>query len=77
MLIDKYTATYTGRSMCGFVSGHQYIINIDKDRHGYIVSGEHDITDNDSATGCLIYASEISVRKNWIIKEDNTQLGGE
>ena len=32
MLIGDYTATYTGRSMCGFVSGHEYIINIDKDR---------------------------------------------
>lgn len=77
MLIGKYTATYTGRSMCGFESGHEYIINIDKDRHGYIISGKHDITDDNTATGCLIYASEISVRKNWIIKEDNTQLGGE
>ena len=77
MLIGDYTATYTGRSMCGFVSCHEYIINIDKDRHGYIVSGKHDITDNDSATGCMTYASEISINRNWAIKEDVSQLGGE
>ena len=67
MLIGLYNAQYIGKTMCGFVSKKEYQIEIDKDIYGYIVSGIDNITDDTSNDGCINYASEKSVRRNWKI----------
>ena len=70
MLIGKYIAQYTGRTMCGFINSHEYIINIDKDIYGYQVTGIKDITTDEDDTGYITYASETSLKRNWDIKHD-------
>lgn len=77
MLIGNYNATYLGNTMCGFETDHEYLIKIDKDLYGYQVSGLYDITDSDNSSAYLVYASENSIRRNWNIMKDVTELGGE
>lgn len=76
MLIGTYTAQYIYKSMCGFIKDHTYVIEIDKDRYGYIITGIHDVTDNSYIDGYMRFSSEISIRQHWIIQEDITVLEG-
>ena len=55
--------------MCGFINGHKYNIDIHKDRYGYIIIGIYDNTEEINNDGYMNYASEISIRQNWIINE--------
>lgn len=76
MLIGIYSAKYVGRTMCGFVNEYEYIIQIGKDTYGYTISGISNITENKAVNdACINYASEKSIRRNWIIKEDIIKLG--
>lgn len=75
MLIGTYTAKYIGKTMLGFVKSHEYLIKIVKDNYCYGVEGIEDLTKNDDSSAYITYASEKSIRKNWDIKEDKTQLG--
>lgn len=75
MLIGTYNAQYIGKTMCGFICEHDYCIKIDKDIYGYTVEGVLNLTEEiDASAACINYASEISIRRNWIIKEDTTIL---
>ena len=68
MLIGTYNAKYIGKTMCGFTNGHEYSVEIDKDLYGYTISGILNLTeDSDASAACINYASENSVRRNWII----------
>ena len=75
MLVGTYNAQYIGKTMCGFVNDYDYKIKIDKDLYGYTISGVLNITDEKDTDACINYASEKSIRRNWIIKEDITKLG--
>lgn len=76
MLIGTYNAQYIGTTMCGFINKHEYCIKIDKDIYGYTVEGILNLTEEtDASAACINYASENSVRRCWIIKEDVTKLG--
>ena len=75
MLIGTYNATYIGKTMCGFETAHSYLIKIGKDLYGYQISGIYDLTDNDNSSAYLVYASEKSIRRNWNIIKDMTELG--
>ena len=77
MLVGNYSAEYIGKTMCGFTNGKEYCIDIDKDVYGYTVSGVLNLTDKVANDGCMNYASENSVRRNWLIKEDLTKLGSD
>ena len=68
MLIGNYNAQYIGKTMCGFTNGHEYSIDIDKDLYGYTVSSVKDFSEDVSNDGCINYASENSVRRNWKIE---------
>ena len=71
MLIGNYNAQYIGKTMCGFIKGHKYNIDIDKCLYGYIISGLIDRTlDADASAACINYASETSIRRNWKIEGD-------
>jgi len=74
MLVGTYTAKYIGKTLCGFINSHEYLIKIGKDEYCY---GIVDITEDEDTTAYITYASEKSVKRNWDIKEDVTQLGGE
>ena len=74
MLIGNYSAQYIGKTMCGFVNGVEYTIDISKDLYGYVISGIYNLSENDYSSACINYASENSIRKNWIIKEDLTKI---
>ena len=67
MLIGNYNAQYIGKTMCGFVNGHEYSIDIDKNIYGYTVSGLKDITNDVASDACINYASEKSILRNWNI----------
>ena len=72
MLIGTYNAQYIGKTMCGFVNGHEYSVEIDKDLYGYTIYGLIDLTDDaDATSACINYASENSIRRNWIIEGGN------
>ena len=66
MELGIYTATYIGKNgMAGFQTGKQYVINITKKPNEcYNVI---DLEENLYIT----YASEISIRQNWKIAENN------
>lgn len=68
MLIGNYNAQYIGKTMCGFKTDHEYSIDIDKDIYGYTVTGVKEITDNIDSDACINYASEKSIRRNWLIE---------
>ena len=75
MLIGTYNAQYIGKSMCGFENGYEYLIEIDKDEYGYKVGGITNLTeDTDASAAYMTYASENSIRRNWIIEKDMTTL---
>ena len=44
MLIGTYNAKYIGKTMCGFVNGQEYNIDIDKNIYGYIITGVKNLT---------------------------------
>ena len=68
MLIGNYNAQYIGKTMCGFINEHEYSIDIDKGLYGYTISGIIDYTtDSNADYACINYASENSIRRNWII----------
>ena len=70
MLIGTYKAKYIGKTMCGFENEQEYCVEITRDEYGYYVSGVVNLTENASATAAYIpYASETSLRRNWIIEE--------
>lgn len=75
MLTGKYSAKYIGKTICGFKNNHEYIIDIGKDRYCYSVKEIVDLTeDKDDRKAYITYASEISIRQNWNIHEDITEL---
>lgn len=75
MLIGTYNAQYIGKAMCGFESGQDYCIEIDKDVYGYKISGITNLTkDSDTSNAYITYASENSLRRYWTIGEDVTCL---
>lgn len=74
MLVGTYAAKYIGKTLLGFVNSHEYLIKIGKDDYCYVIEGVADLTENDDSSAYITYASEISIRQNWDIKEDKTQL---
>lgn len=77
MLVGNYSAEYIGKTMCGFTKGYKYYIDINKNIYGYVVSGVLNLTEDTVSDGYINYASEKSIVRNWIIKEDLTRLGSD
>lgn len=74
MLVGKYNAKYTGKTMCGFETDHKYIIDIVKDLYGYQISGTYDVTDRDNSSALIRLSSEKSVKTYFEIIKDMTEL---
>lgn len=68
MLTGNYNGKYIGKTMCGFVNGHEYSLDVEKDIYGYILLGIKDLTEDIDSTACINYASENSIHRNWIIE---------
>jgi hypothetical protein len=77
MLIGTYTAKYIGKTMLGFTKSHEYLIKVGKDEYCYTIEAIVDLTKDDDSSAYITYASENSIRRNWDIQEDKTQIGGE
>ena len=58
---------YLGKTMCGFINANEYQIKITKDLYGYTIQGITNLTEEKDCAGCIQYASEISLRRNWDI----------
>ena len=69
MLTGTYNAQYIGKTICGFENSHDYCIEIGKDEYGYTVEGITNLTEYKSTSAYISYASETSLKKNWIIEE--------
>lgn len=67
-LIYTGSGQYVGKTMCGFTNLCEYSIKINKGLYGYTV--EDVINDGDEHRGCIQYASERSLRKNWLLEEE-------
>lgn len=68
MLIGNYNGRYIGKTMCGFVNGQEYNIDIDKNIYGYNIYGIKNLTEEKVIDAYINYASENSIRRNWIIE---------
>ena len=68
MLIGNYNGKYIGKTMCGFINGQEYNIDIDKNIYGYNISGIKNLTEEKVIDAYINYASENSIRRNWIIE---------
>jgi len=75
MLIGTYNAKYKGKTMCGFVDTHEYLIKIGKDGYCYGIEGLVDLTENEDSSAYITYASKKSIHRNWDVIEDKTQIG--
>lgn len=68
MLIGNYNGKYIGKTMCGFVNGQEYNIDINKDIYGYKISCVKNMTEDMESYAYINYTSENSIRRNWIIE---------
>ena len=67
-LIYTGSGQYVGKTMCGFTNLCNYSIKITKGLYGYTVEDIIDCEDNRG--GCIQYASERSLRTNWLLEEE-------
>lgn len=68
-----YIGQYIGKTMCGFINGYNYSIDIQKNIYGYTVSGVKNLTEDTDTNACINYASEKSLRSKWLLVEDNEE----
>lgn len=62
-----YYGTYIGKSVCGFKKDHNYEFELNKNGYTYELRA---FSDNGSIIELyMYYASEISIRSNWIISD--------
>lgn len=74
MLEGKYFTKYIGKTISGFTQGQDYSIKISKDRYGYVITGTSLLS---GELGYMNYASEISIRQNWVIPDESVLEEGE
>lgn len=63
-------AKYKNKSRNGLKNGHEYVIKISKPTGHYYVYDCHvifDVTKQEETDLLINYASEVSIRNNWII----------
>lgn len=70
-MIYSGAGQYIGKTMCGFTRLSNYNVNISKNLYGYNVQGTFDLTEEKDNNGCIQYASEGSLRRNWILAENS------
>ena len=68
MLQGNYIGKYKGKNLCGFETGHEYEIEIDKTIYGYDITGTYDKTEDKIIDAYIRYASEKSINTKWDLK---------
>ena len=69
MILGNYIGTYIGKEIFGFQKGHKYQFELNNNGRTYELNAFQDITDGISKDLHNIYASEISIRRNWNLDE--------
>lgn len=67
MILGKHKGKYVGKSICGFISGFEYEIDVSNNGRTYMISAIKDLTLDKDVDFSISYASEISINKNWEI----------
>lgn len=58
---EHHIKKYTGRSGCGFVTGHSYLIRVlPNNPYGFLVEGTRDVTDEKDVNAALLISSMLS-----------------
>lgn len=64
-----YTGVYIGKSICGFIPDHEYLFTLKHNSRTYELMAIADNTIDAEVDLFMPYSSEISIKRNWKIKE--------
>ena len=65
LLSGKYKGKYLGKTICGFVHGFEYKLELSNNGMTYCVKAYNDITLDTNVKLSLAYTSEENVLKTW------------
>lgn len=65
LLSGKYKGKYLGKTICGFVHGFEYELELSNNGMTYCVKAYKDITMDTDVKLSLAYTSEENVLKTW------------
>ena len=69
-----YTGVYKGKEILGFIPEHTYVFDLKHNGRTYLLHAFSDVTYEDEIEEVNLninYASEISIKQRWDIKESN------
>lgn len=69
-----YTGIYQGKEILGFIPEHIYVFDLKHNGRTYLLHAFSDVTYEDEIEDVNLninYASEISIKQRWDIKESN------
>ena len=69
-----YTGVYKGKEILGFIPEHTYVFDLKHNGRTYLLHAFSDVTYEDEIEDVNLninYASEISIKQRWDIKESN------
>ena len=70
-----YTGVYKGKEILGFIPEHTYVFDLKHNGRTYLLHAFSDVTYEDEIEDVNLninYASEISIKQRWDIKESDT-----
>ena len=71
-----YTGVYKGKEILGFIPEHTYVFDLKHNGRTYLLHAFSDVTYEDEIEEVNLninYASEISIKQRWDIKESHTE----
>ena len=71
-----YTGVYKGKEILGFIPEHTYVFDLKHNGRTYLLHAFSDVTYEDEIEDVNLninYASEISIKQRWDIKESDTE----
>lgn len=69
-----YTGVYKGKEILGFIPEHTYVFDLKHNGRTYLIHAFSDVTYEDEIEDVNLninYASEISIKQRWDIKESD------
>lgn len=74
MELGIYTGIYKGKKILGFIPEHTYVFDLKHNGRTYLLHAFSDVTYEDEIEEVNLninYASEISIKQRWDIKESD------
>ena len=74
MELGIYTGVYKGKEILGFIPEHTYVFDLKHNGRTYLLHAFSDVTYEDEIEDVNLninYASEISIKQRWGIKESD------